>query len=989
MALNITGNNLFWQSRIDNTRLRADAMKTQSIFNGLGKSIGKAAIFAGVGIAAGLAIREIIKVNVKFEKSMSLLSSLTGAVGEDLDFYRKKAIEFGESTTQSATQIADAFKLIGSKKPELLTTKEALAQVTKEAITLAEAANVDVTTAASALTTSLNLMSAGAERSAEFINILAAASQKGAGDIPYLDAALEKSAKVAHDYNLTFAETTSMIEHLAPAFKEPSSAGLHFKSVLLRLAKQGYGFSSGMFDLQDALQEVRSELDGIKDLAKRSGREIDIMGVRSSTAGKVMLESRNSFKDFADTISGTNTAFEQAQTNTDNVAGSIIKLKSALEGAVLKNSDFTDSLKGIIDTLTDTVRWLGENWVWIEKLIKTYLIYIAAIKGTALAISLYNKISKIALLFQKQKIIQTGTLTAAQLGYTGVVKSSTIAQTKLNKAMKANVIALVIAGVYAAVQIFKQLNKQLTEAEQNQKTLNELNFETEKRIVNEKSQLALLLNVARDETKTKEQRLKAIKRLNEISPEYLGNLTLEKINTDEARIAIEKYIDVLSKKAKFQAAQERLVELDKEISKIEYKWTKGWKALDTYQKVMVHGNEILYKAHLIGQKQQLLEQRKFITDYLKGTDLLLETAERFEEEEEEKEGPKFDKLKKSWDTQLKMKQAFELAKFKLIADNETQIAAFRKDQEIEYLTEEIRLNTDLEQIQIDTNLKKIELLTKERDEIIKSQFETFEDKKQHVKDMFKIEQELALAKFLVITDNENEITKFKIDQEIARLNNQILYNDLLTADEKETLAEKIKLLEKQKEAVGKAISYEEMLFDVAEKAGGMIASAMKNSEDSAESFGETMKKVTREVILMLVAESVAHVMKDVFKEAGWAGLVLAPIAGAAASAILSSVIPKFEKGKPADYTGGGIVGGQGNKDTELGYFTPNEIVYNQKQKDNLLWNLGQYRSNNSKMEKLISETNTLLKNAKSAIVKGNAVYVVKNGTVIGGKTFLS
>ena len=232
------GNSLFWQTRIDNRQLQKDSVKTQSIFKQLGSSIGKANLFAGVGIAAGLAIREVIKVSTAFEKSISSLSSITGAVGDDLDFYKKKAVEFGESTTQSATQVADAFKLIGSQKPELLQSSEALAQVTREAITLAEAAEVDVPIAARALTNSLNQTGSSAERAGEFINILAAASKLGAGDIPYLSAALEKSAKVAKDSNLTYAETVSVIEQLAPAFAEPSSAGLHFKAVLFRFERK-------------------------------------------------------------------------------------------------------------------------------------------------------------------------------------------------------------------------------------------------------------------------------------------------------------------------------------------------------------------------------------------------------------------------------------------------------------------------------------------------------------------------------------------------------------------------------------------------------------------------------------------------------------------------------------------------------------------------------------------------------------------------------
>jgi len=352
MAVSVSGNELYWKSRIDNSQLKRDSKKTQGIMSGLGKSISSLGIFAGVGIAAAGAIKHIIKVNTTFEKSVSVLSSITGAVGDDLDFYKKKAIEMGSSTTQSATQVVDAFKLIGSQRPSLLKDKEALAQITSEAITLSEAAQIDVPAAAKALTTSLNQMGASSEKSTEYINILAAASKEGAGDIPYLNAAIEKSGKIAADSNLGFAELVEGIELLAPAISEPSSAGLHFKNVLLQLQKAGLGYTTGIFDLKEALQSANTELDAIADPAERAKKEMDLFGKISLTSGKILLENADNFGTFADKITGTNTAFEQAKTNTDNLDGAVKSFHSAVEGLILGLNDesgLTGSLKAVVE----------------------------------------------------------------------------------------------------------------------------------------------------------------------------------------------------------------------------------------------------------------------------------------------------------------------------------------------------------------------------------------------------------------------------------------------------------------------------------------------------------------------------------------------------------------------------------------------------------------------------------------------------------------
>ena len=141
-----------------------------------------ASVTAAVG-ALGMAFKNNIETARNFEKSMSQLSSLTGMVGDDLGKLKEYAIELGSSTTLSASQVADAFKMIGSQQPQLLASGEALKAVTKNAITLAEAAGIELSEAAKTLSVSINQMGGDSANAERYINVLAAAAQKGAGDI--------------------------------------------------------------------------------------------------------------------------------------------------------------------------------------------------------------------------------------------------------------------------------------------------------------------------------------------------------------------------------------------------------------------------------------------------------------------------------------------------------------------------------------------------------------------------------------------------------------------------------------------------------------------------------------------------------------------------------------------------------------------------------------------------------------------------------------
>lgn len=105
----------------------------------------------------------------------------------------------------------------------------------------------------------------------------------------------------------------------------------------------------------------------------------------------------------------------------------------------------------------------------------------------------------------------------------------------------------------------KDATKAIVQLSDSQKLIQKVTDEATSSIVDQKSQLELLLITARNENETKANRLKAIQAINKISPEYLGNLTLENINTDKARISIEKYNKALLSGATARAAS-RLLE---------------------------------------------------------------------------------------------------------------------------------------------------------------------------------------------------------------------------------------------------------------------------------------------------------------------------------------------------------------------------------------------------------------------------------------------
>jgi len=106
------------------------------------------------------------------------------------------------------------------------------------------------------------------------------------------------------------------------------------------------------------------------------------------------------------------------------------------------------------------------------------------------------------------------------------------------------------------------------------KEINKANKAAAKDIGAQKQELNSLLNVAKDHRRSLKERQEAMDKINELSPEYLGNLTLETINTNSAATAINLYTQELAKKAKARALesilQEKYIKLEEQIATWRY-----------------------------------------------------------------------------------------------------------------------------------------------------------------------------------------------------------------------------------------------------------------------------------------------------------------------------------------------------------------------------------------------------------------------------------
>jgi|GEM_PF-5738476 len=226
-----------------------------------------------------------------------------------------------------------------------------------------------------------------------------------------------------------------------------------------------------------------------------------------------------------------------------------------------------------VNALRQLPEFVENNKKAIIALVGAYALYNSALiantltKGYNSAATLYNTVVERGA--AAAKWIATAANGALQLSYgilTGEITLATAATRayQLVSAAAGGGLTLMIGALVAVGTAIAAYTSKISEAAEIEKTVSDVRAEAAKSVAKEKVDLELLLEVAKNEKKTKEERLKAIQQLNEISPEYLGNLTEENISTKEGTALITKYIEALNKKALAEAIHNKLVDLNKQ-----------------------------------------------------------------------------------------------------------------------------------------------------------------------------------------------------------------------------------------------------------------------------------------------------------------------------------------------------------------------------------------------------------------------------------------
>lgn len=412
--------------------------------------------FASTAAIAGAAI-QLIRFSFNaikdYDAALQSLKAITGLSGKEFTAFESKIGEVAGATKMSSIDVAKAFELIGSANSELLKSADAMGAVTKAAIILSQASGDDLATSASSLVGVMNQFSLGAEHSERVMNVLAAGAKVGAASISQVSESMVNVGAVAAGANISVEGTVALIETLSQKSLFGAEAGTKLRGAILRMQKAGVGYQSGLFNINDALEETKNKLSKLRTAKERDAVATKIFGAENITAGLILLDSGKMIDQFTKGVTGTSEATDQAALKNSSLSATLDQLTNKYVTIITTNGKVSSGVQTLINVvkfLTDNLETIMVTIVSVVGFFAVWKIGMMAVNGAML---IYNLTLGISTALMGGSLMALRGNTIALGAYKVVMGIVTAAQWLWNAAMSANPIALIIVGIAALIAL--------------------------------------------------------------------------------------------------------------------------------------------------------------------------------------------------------------------------------------------------------------------------------------------------------------------------------------------------------------------------------------------------------------------------------------------------------------------------------------------------------------------------------------------------------
>jgi hypothetical protein len=772
----------------------------------------------------GIGIKKAVSQAKDYQFANAELAGVLGITRAETIKLQKESQRLGATTAFTALEVTGLqieYARLGFAQKEIMA-------VTESTINLSIAAKASAADTAAFVGSTIRGFGLVAEDAARVTDIAAKSYSTSALNFEKLKTGLGIVAPAAAAFGDSVESTTAKLAKMADAGIDASTAGTSLRNIYLELSKKGITYD-------EAMQKIATSTDKLSTAN-------DLFGKRGAVAGIVLSNQSDAVKELTATLEDSQGAAQKmADEQLNTLEGSFKLFGSAWSGLLFSVEDgngifikiFQGLVKmatGFLTGITDGIKFISKYKEIVFGLVAAFVAYNTAVKISTAETKLNTVWTKISAGLQKA----WGTATAIA---TGKITLASIAQKLWNATMAMNPIGAVVAAVALLAAGIAFLIRKMKEQTAAQKDVNDVENTAQKSVVDQKIKMQQLLDVAKDETKSKEERLKAIKALNELSPKYLGGLTLETINTEAAKKATDDYITSLIERARVQAAQDKLVEIEKKRLDAEidaqgkklkwYQTESGQKRkaekeqksyngevkalkgiiednIDAQNKSFVDANaaeNIESVKELTKAEQKALDKKKKAEEKAAEEKIKLENATA----EAAKNASDREYERKVMNIELNVKDEEEKNKQLILLEQEKakeaiSILETKRINVKKGSIEEIKLNEEVakEQMNLDKAVQKLTLQSmkatkKEQDQAVKDSEDLEKAKAQQSIDLAQIEYEQKLLIFRANSKNDEEFQQKKFDLDKKTVEDSLNADLFLLENSEITGVERIQL----------------------------------------------------------------------------------------------------------------------------------------------------------------------------------------------------
>lgn len=624
---------LFMATGIDNSGLYEGKREAMGIIKTLASEVTSFDIFSGIGISAATAFAQAAKSSYDFEKefrkNMLEVATISTQVTDDMTGFMNQVMSITQEIPIKAPEAAKALYSIVSAGHDGADGMKILEVSAKAAV----GGLTETETAADAVTTILNAYKMSAEEAGTVSDQLFTTVRLGKTTFGELGASIAQVAPIAAAYGISIDQVLGAVALLTKQGTPTAQAMTQIRAAIQGTAGElgDAAFQGRTF--QEALQLINEKAGGSASKMKEMLGTDEGLAATLALTGKNAKSAASDLGELQNSLGATEAAFEKMKDAADNqltlLANNVQAYLRPLGEKILK--EVSDIAKAFNEAFENNdIEGTISN---LESLVKNaagaFLSYKTAILLVQVAQHSYVKSSALSRLATIQHTTATALLT-------GALRKQAVAMLAAGKAALTNPYVLAVAGVTALGYAIFKLATQATASEKALAAHNKRVAEMREWSDGMRSQTEEMLGVLQDENKSTLQKVEAYKKLQELYPNELKNLSLQKfllMDMVEVNKMLSKSIDdrtMAQQRATVNSIEEEMAKNSKRISQLDKKsWidTSFPEALELRRlrkrneqlkiehakavEIVVQGLKDRTKAEALVNKQSKQEETKF------------------------------------------------------------------------------------------------------------------------------------------------------------------------------------------------------------------------------------------------------------------------------------------------------------------------------------------------------------------------------------------